>query len=204
MKGLIVAITGASGIIYALRLLENVDLLKGKYGRIEVIVSSNAVKVAKLEMDIEDLAEYIRGEYRVDKVYGEDEWLSIAASSSGLVGYDMVIVPASLNTIAKIASGVQDNIILRAANSILRLRNKLVVVVRETPLSTIDLYNLYKLSSSGAVVMPASPGFYHRPKTIDELINFIVGKILDVLGVENRLYRHWGGNMDSQANSSIS
>ncbi len=192
MSGLVVGITGSSGIIYALRLLSLSKILRSKYSVLDIVITRSADRVASIEEGINDLRRYIIENYDIDHVYIEDSWNSPLASSSGVVFYDMVIVPASLNTIAKLANGIQDNILLRAALSLLRMkRNKLVIVVRDTPLSSIDLRNLYKLSIMGAVILPASPGFYHRPRTINDLVDFIVGKILDVLGVENNLYKHW-------------
>ncbi len=187
---LIIAMTGASGIIYALRLLERSSLLKSKYREIHVIYTSNAVKVALHEENL-DLPGFLSKATGVDAVYRDDDLTSRLASSSNLVSTDMVIVPASMNTVAKIANGIQDNLVTRVADSILRLRNRLIVVFRETPLSAIDLFNLYRLALSGAIVVPASPGFYIRPGSVEDLVDFIVGKVLDVLGVEHNLYKRW-------------
>lgn len=190
MPNLVIGLTGASGIIYGLKLIEIVDLLKKKYSEIFVIYTQSAEKVAEEELGIK-LGELLDNTPSISKVYTEFEIDSPLASSSRLINTDMVIVPASLNTIAKISNGIQENLLLRVASSILRLRGKLIIVPRETPLSTIDLRNMYELSMSGAIIMPASPAYYHRPEGIDDLINFIVGKILDLLGVDHSLYAKW-------------
>lgn len=191
-RKLIVGITGASGILYALRLLDHCELLSECYREVFVIYTEAAEKVAKLEEGIV-LVDELDKKKCVSSIYSGEELSAPLSSSSFIVGSDMVIVPASLNTIAKLAHGIQDNLLLRAALSVLRVKGRLVIVPRETPLSTIDLENLLKLSLNGAVILPASPGFYIRPREVTELVDFIVGKILDVLGIENRLYKRWGG-----------
>lgn len=193
MSSLVVGITGASGIPYSIRLLQYCDLIKKKYSKIFVILTKAAVEVARLEHGI-DLHETIRKLVpRCEIViFDEGELTSPLMSSSRLVNTDMVIVPASMNTVAKLANGIQDNLLTRCASSILRIGGKLVVVIRETPLSTIDLGNLLKLAKANAIVLPASPAFYHAPVNIDDMIDFIVGKILDVLGVQHNLYKRWG------------
>jgi len=187
---LVVGLTGSSGIIYGLRLLRNCEIIGKYYSVLDVIVSDQAIKVALYENNL-DLLNELSSIKCIDNVYRENDWLSPLASSSNLIGYDMIIIPASLNTIAKLANGIQDNLLLRVAASILRVKGRLVVVFRETPLSAQDLLNLYKLSRNGAVIMPASPAFYIKPKNIDDLINFIVGKVFDVLGIKHDLYRRW-------------
>ncbi|MCI4462078.1 MAG: UbiX family flavin prenyltransferase [Thermogladius sp.] len=190
-RKLVVGLSGASGLVYGLRLLENIRLARAFYGRVFVVYTDNAVKVARLEEGV-DLVSYLRGLEGVDGVYHSNDLSSPLASSSNLVSTDMVIVPASMSTIAKIAQGVQDSLLTRVAAGVLRLRNKLVVVPRETPLSTIDLRNLYELAEAGAVVLPAMPAFYIKPKSVEDLVLFIVGKVFDALGVEHSLYPKWG------------
>jgi len=190
-RKLVVGLSGASGLVYGLRLLENIRLARAFYGRVFVVYTDNAVKVARLEEGV-DLVSYLRGLEGVDGVYHSNDLSSPLASSSNLVSTDMVIVPASMSTIAKIAQGVQDNLLTRVAAGVLRLGNKLVVVPRETPLSTIDLRNLYELAEAGAVVLPAMPAFYIKPKSVEDLVLFIVGKVFDALGVEHFLYPKWG------------
>lgn len=188
-RKLIVGITGASGAIYALRLLEKLEYLRKAYVNVFVVYTRKAAEIAALELGIELGAK--AKELGADAVYGESDMSSPLSSSSNLVSTDMVVVPASVNTIAKLAAGEQDNLLLRAALGVLRLRNRLVLVPRETPLSTIDLRNMYRLSAMGAIVLPACPGFYTRPKSLEDLVDFVVGKILDALGVDHDLYPRW-------------
>ncbi|MEM1832446.1 MAG: UbiX family flavin prenyltransferase [Desulfurococcaceae archaeon] len=187
---LIVALTGASGISYGLRLLKYTNVIRRKYDLIYVVYTENATRVASVEEKI-DLRNYLLS-CEVDKVYSENDLDAPIASSSRLISSDMVIIPASLNTIAKIANGIQDNLVTRTACNILRLRRKLIIVPRETPLSTIDLRNLLKLSIAGAIILPASPALYPRPRTIDDIVDFIVGKVLDVLNIDHNIYLRWG------------
>jgi 4-hydroxy-3-polyprenylbenzoate decarboxylase len=182
-RDILVAITGASGVVYAERFLE-VAVKEGL--RIQgVIVSDAALNVARIELD-RDLR--IPSDL---KVYRENDFTSPFASSSGMPEC-MVIVPASMNTIGKISLGLQDNLITRAATSMLRLGRKLIVVPRETPLGVAELENMVKLARRGTIILPASPGFYSKPRNINDMIDFIIGKIFDVLGIENNLYNHWG------------
>lgn len=191
MRNLIIGITGASGTVYPLALLKALDALRTRYDKVIVIYTPSAELVAREEMGV-DLAAELSGYRQMGvEVYRSDDPRAPSLSSSALVNTDMVIAPASVNTIAKLASGIQDNALTRGAIGVLRMGGKLVLVVRETPLSTIDLRNLYVLSSIGAVVLPASPGFYHNPRTVEDLVMFVVGKVLDVLGVEHSLYRRW-------------
>ncbi|BEP18186.1 flavin prenyltransferase UbiX [Pyrofollis japonicus] len=185
LSKVVVAITGASGIVYGLRLvkiLSNNGLLDG------VIYTRSAVAVAKHEEGI-DLENLLKKFTR--RVYSEDRWDAPYASSSNTPGA-LVIAPCSMNTLAKIANGIQDNLVTRAANSVLRLKRRLVLVIRETPLGIAEIENMLKAAIRGAVILPASPGFYTKPKSIDDLINFIVGKVLDVLNLEHNLYKRWG------------
>jgi len=183
-KSVLIALTGASGVIYAERLIQ--VLAEKKTPRIAGLVySASALKVYELELGKEL---HVPSEV---KVYSENDFTSPFASSSSLPEC-MVIVPASMNTIAKIAAGLQDNLITRAASAMLRTRRRLVVVPRETPLGVVELENMLKLARMGAVILPACPGFYHMPKKLGDLVDFMVGKILDSLGVENDLYKRWG------------
>ncbi|ADG91448.1 UbiX family flavin prenyltransferase [Thermosphaera aggregans] len=190
MNTLIIGITGASGIVYSVKLVSLTELLGKKYDNIYVVYTRSAEKVSKEEMGLQ-LSEFLKTVNGLRGVYHEDELESPLASSSRLVGADMVVVPASMNTVAKLAAGIQDNLLLRAAISVLRLKGKLVIVPRETPLSPMDLRNLYRLSVAGAVILPASPGFYHRPRNMEDIVFFVVGKILDSLGIEHNLYLRW-------------
>ena len=182
---LIVAITGCSGVIYGVRLLEACRKLGIET---DLIVSQAAEKLLELELDktIKDIRKLATRNYSQDDL--------AAPLASGSVKTDgMVIAPCSMKTLGAIASGIADNLITRAADVTLKEGRPLVLVPRETPLNLIHLENMVKLKRAGATILPAMPGFYHKPKEISELIDFIVGRILDVLGVEHKLYQRWQG-----------
>lgn len=184
-----VAITGASGVRVGLRFLK---VARGEGFRVEgVIVTRGAVKVAVYEDGYEE-GEFIRELSGLAPVYMEDDMGSPLASSSSQPD-SMVIVPASMKTISLIANGIPSSLVSRAALSILRLGRKLVVVPRETPLGIAELRNLLAISRMGAIVLPMAPGFYSNPKSVDDIVDFIVGKIFDVLGHRVELYERWRG-----------
>jgi 4-hydroxy-3-polyprenylbenzoate decarboxylase len=182
---LIVAVTGASGITYALHFLNS-----AKQHNIEVylIITDAGKKVAFHEIgDIKQLTSL------ASRVYTPEEISADIASGSYLID-GMVIIPSSMKTIAALANGLSDNLVTRAADVQLKEKRPLILVPRETPLHAIHFENMAKLSNLGAIVLPAMPGFYHNPKTISDLTSFISGKILDQLGVKNQMYRRWGSS----------
>jgi len=185
MKNIIVAITGASGAIYGVRLL---DVLREKEVTVHLVVSPAAETTLRVETGhtIKKLAKLAAKWYDVNDVAAP-----IASGSFQVQG--MVIVPCSTRTLAAVANGISDNLITRAADVCLKERRPLVMVPRETPLNQIQLSNMLILARSGAIVLPASPAFYHKPTTIDQLVDHIVGKILDVIGVEQTLFKRWQG-----------
>ncbi len=181
---LIVAITGASGVVYGKRLLE---ALRSKNVETHLIVSQASKEVIKHELDvatrdIENLANH---------VYEADDWGSPVVSGSFKTD-GMVIIPCSMKTLAGIAHGYSDNIILRSADVTLKEKRKLILVPRETPLNAIHLRNMLKLAENGVCIAPAMPAYYHKPKRIEDQVDFVVGKILDILGIEHTLYKRWG------------
>ncbi len=181
------AITGASGFRVGLRLAEELAscaTLKG------IIVTRGALEVARYEEGLEP-GEAVERLSRLAPVYGEDDYSSPLASSSNQPDA-MVVAPASTKTVALIAGGVASNLVARAALAVLRLGRRLVVAPRETPLGVAELEALLRLARLGALVVPLCPGFYHKPRTVDDMVDFMVGKILDVLGCEHSLYRRWG------------
>ena len=183
---IVIGISGASGIIYGLKTVKTLYELGYET---EIILSQEARKVAKLECDI-DIDSYLQ-KYS-SKIYMEYQIEEPPSSSSHIVETEgMVIVPCSIKTLAEIANGIASNLLSRAALNFLRMKKTLILVIRETPLGTIELSNALKVSKAGGIILPASPGFYHNPQTIDDLVNFIVGKILDLLKIPNSLYRHW-------------
>ena len=171
----LVAITGASGVVYGMRLIE---VLKEKKIETNCIVSRGAEKILKHEV-AEELS-----------CYRENEIEAPFSSGSSLQDA-MVIVPCSMKTLAAIACGYASNLITRSADVMLKEKRRLILVPRETPLNEIHLENMLKLSKLGAIILPAMPAFYHNPREIKDLVDFIVGKILDCLGIENELYRRW-------------
>lgn len=184
-----VALTGASGIRVALRLLHYMNSLNVEiYG---IIITKAAKVVAEAEEGLKghELKNVLEG---YAPVYEDEDYDSPLASSSNQPDA-MVIVPASTKTIGLIANGIPAGLVSRAALAILRLRRKLVVAPREAPLGVPELRNLYRLALSGAIVVPITLAFYSFPKTIDDLIDFNVGKILDALGIEHNIYKRWEG-----------
>ncbi len=179
----VLAITGGSGIAYGFNILENLPSRK------VLILSNGALEVAKYEMRGSLSIESIRKE--VDEFHMEDDMTAPQASGSHKFEA-LIIAPASMNTVAKIASGISDNLVTRVASVALKERRKFILLFREMPLSSIQLQNLLKLSESGAIVMPASPGFYHSPRNINDMLAFVTSRVLDELGLENSMIRRWG------------
>lgn len=197
-RPLVLAITGASGAPYAARLLQ---ALVQAQRAVWLIVSSHGFRLLQTEMGIPDAAalrEHVGAE-------GWDRWVTLfddrdrgAAPASGSTRSDgMIICPCSMGTISAISQGTSRSLVERAADVALKERRTLVVVPRETPYSAIHLENMLRLTRAGAVVMPASPGFYHQPQGIDDLVDFVVARILDHVDVEHTLVRRWGGEPDA-------
>lgn len=197
MKRYVVGITGASGSGYALRLLEVLMQLDCE---IHLTISPSAVYVLNTETDRRiDLDNFRAEDLLRDAATGPatlkyhhftNFMTGIASGSFKTDG--MVICPCSMGTLASIAGGLSSNLIHRAADVHIKERRKLVVVPRETPLGPIQLENMLKLTRAGAVVLPAMPGFYHSPQTIDDLVNFVVGRICDQLEIDQSLIQRWG------------
>jgi 4-hydroxy-3-polyprenylbenzoate decarboxylase len=191
------AITGASGAPYAIRLLEQL-LLAGR--RISLVVSSHGFRLLHTESDVADIGTLrsVVGTERFDRlvtVFDDGDRGAGPASGSSLTG-GMVICPCSMGTVAGIAAGSSRSLIERAADVALKERRPLLLVTRETPLSLIHLENMRRVTLAGAVVMPAAPGFYHRPAKVSDLVDFVVARALDHLGVPNRLAPRWGASAD--------
>ena len=189
----LLAITGASGSIYGLRLLE--ELLKAGHN-VTLVSSESGLEVCRHETGVAlGDAKSLKQRWGLPEASltirtVTDLW---APEASGSAAPDaMVIAPCSMGTIGRIAAGISGNLIERAADVMLKERRPLLLLPRETPFSTIHLENLLKLSQYGARIIPAMPGFYHIPRSMDDLIDFVVGKLLDQLGVEHNLFRRWG------------
>lgn len=193
-----VAVTGASGAQYALRLL---DCLVREDREVHFLISKAAQLVMATETDVRlppkpammqtFLTEYTGAAAGQIRVYGRDDWMSPVASGSGAPGA-MVVVPCSTGTLSAIASGACNNLIERAADVALKERRPLILVPREAPYSSIHLENMLKLSNMGAMILPASPGFYHQPQTIDDLVDFVVARILNLLNIPQDMLPRWG------------
>ncbi|MGQ0637237.1 MAG: UbiX family flavin prenyltransferase [Planctomycetaceae bacterium] len=234
MPDLVVALTGASGSIYALRLLEmllranrtvhltispsasivlekelgaTIDLKAFAVKQLlpsEAAESANPLAAAYFEPTSRrhELAQVFQSANDATRggriIYHHfTDFTAGIASGSFLTG-GMVICPCSMGTLASIAGGHSENLIQRAADVHLKERRKLILVPRETPLSTIQLENMHKLSSAGATILPAMPGFYHNPRSLQDLVDFVVGRICDQLGIAHELFRRWGGEADAE------
>jgi len=182
-KRLVVAITGASGVIYGARFLEVCRELKIET---DLVIS----KTAELLLDLELGKKRGELEKQATSSYSPDD-LQAPIASGSQVRDAMVIIPCSMGTLGKIASGITDNLIARAADVVLKQRRPLVMVPRETPLNAIHLENMLKLQRAGAVILPASPAFYHRPRDIKSLADYVVGRVLEILQINHQLYPRW-------------
>ncbi len=197
-KTVTLALTGASGMGYAMRLLET--LLAGGH-TVYLVYSQAAQFVARQELDFplpakaSEARTALIERYRCNpeqlQVFAREDWLAPIASGSGVTDA-MVVCPCTMGALSAIANGASENLIERAADVMIKEGRKLILVPRETPLSPIHLENMLKLSRIGVVMLAANPGFYHRPETVQEVVDFIVARILDQLGVEHTLMARWG------------
>ncbi|KPU43041.1 putative aromatic acid decarboxylase [Oxobacter pfennigii] len=198
MKEYTIAITGASGVVYGVRLIEKLLELNNK---INVIVSNSGKIVLEEEMDFK---------YQNDKELFKINFLSFFKDNNNLCYYEiddmmapiasgshktdcMVVIPCSMSTLAAINNGLSKNLLERAADVTMKEGRKLILVPRETPFNTIHLKNMMELSQWGVKILPAMPGFYNNPTTLDDIISFIVGKTMDLMGIENDVYKRWAG-----------
>ena len=196
-KHIFVALTGASGSMYGLRLVEQL-CLSGYRVTFSASCSGTAVCREETGLDLsgdlgkalQRLHEHLETDGDVTLVHPDDLFCGAASGSSAPDA--MVICPCSMGTLARVAVGTSGNLIERCADVMLKERRPLLLVPRETPLSDIHLENMLKLSRSGARIIPAMPAFYSRPESVLDLVDFVVGKILDQLGVEHDLYKRWG------------
>lgn len=179
MMKIVVAITGASGVAYGIKLLEALE--EPPF----LIVSESGKKIIEQETDytIEDL--------KGKTIYYEDHQMEAPLSSGSFLFDAMVIVPCTVSTLSKIASGIADTLITRCACVALKEKRTLIIVPRETPLSTLHLQNMVSLSMQGAVILPAMPAFYYNPRSVDDMVSFVVGKILDILHLDHHLFKRW-------------
>ena len=197
-KTICLALTGASGMPYGIRLLE--CLLEAGC-HVQLLYSQVAQIVAKQEMNLDLPARakeaqiYFSERYSASpgqlEVYGREAWFAPVASGSNPPDA-MVVCPCTMGTLASIAQGLASNLIERAADVVLKEGRKLVLVPRETPFSAIHLENMLRLSRAGAVILPPNPGFYHHPQSVEDIVDFVVARILDQLGVPHALMQRWG------------
>ena len=198
-KTICLALTGASGMPYGLRLL---DCLLAAGSKVQLLYSQAAQVVARQEMAVDLpsrpseakaalLARFPHADPDKLAVYGREEWFAPVASGSNPPDA-MIICPCSMGTLAAIAQGLADNLIERAADVVLKEGRKLVLVPRETPVSAIHLENMLRLSRVGAVILPPSPGFYQHPQSVQDIVDFVVARVLDQIGVPHALMQRWG------------
>ncbi|GAA6204601.1 flavin prenyltransferase UbiX [Thalassotalea sp. SU-HH00458] len=193
-----IAITGASGSLYALRLIE---CLVAADHQLYILCSSAARVVFDTEVGLKlpsspdaagkVLTEKFNAKEGQITFFGKEQWFSPVASGSA-APKKMVVCPCSTGTLAAISQGMSDNLIERAADVVIKERGQLILVPRETPFSTIHLQNMLSLSQMGVTIMPAAPGFYHNPESINDLIDFMVGRLLDHLNIEQKIMPRWG------------
>lgn len=192
------AFTGASGMPYGVRLLE---CLIRSGTRVYLLYSQVAQIVARQEMDLKlparpaEAGQFFASRFAAQpgqlQVFGREEWFAPVASGSNPADA-MVVCPCTMGTLAAIAAGLSDNLIARAADVMLKESRKLILVPRETPLSAIHLENMLRLVRAGAVILPANPGFYHHPRNVGDLVDFVVARVLDQLGIAHELMPRWG------------
>ncbi len=184
MNKIVVAVTGASGSIYARILLDKLMKLKDQWSELSVIFTENAKIVWETELDNNDF-----GNYPV-KYYSQQDFSAPFASGSARYNI-MIIVPCSMGTLGRIAGGISNDLITRAADVILKEKRKLICVARETPYNLIHIKNMETITLAGGIICPATPSFYSKPTTIEDLASTVVDRIIDLTGLKNETYR-WG------------
>jgi 4-hydroxy-3-polyprenylbenzoate decarboxylase len=181
-RKIVVAITGASGAIYAKLLLQKLQQLNSQINEVAIVMSDNAKQVWEFELDNTD---YDQLPY---KIYAKHDFM--APFASGSARFDtMVIVPCSMGTLGRIAGGISDDLITRAADVILKERRKLILVARDMPLNLIHIRNMQTVTEAGGIICPAIPSYYSKPKTVDELAMTVVNRVIDLIGLEHESYR---------------
>jgi len=185
MQKIVVAVTGASGSIYARLLLEKLAALKDQWQALSVIMTENAKEVWRTELENESYKDLNL------PFFSQKDFSAPFASGSGKYG-TMIIIPCSMGTLGRIATGISSDLITRAADVVLKERRKLICVVRETPYNLVHIRNMETLTLAGGIICPATPSFYSRPKTIEEVAATVVDRVLDLAGLDISTYR-WGG-----------
>lgn len=181
-RKIVVAITGASGAIYAKLLLEKLQQLSSQISEVAVVMSDNAKQVWEFELDNKDYTNYNF------KFYARNDFM--APFASGSARFDtMLIVPCSMGTLGRIAGGISDDLITRAADVILKERRKLILVARDTPLNLIQIRNMQTVTEAGGIICPAVPSYYSKPKTVEDVAMTVVNRLIDLIGLEHESYR---------------
>ena len=200
IETLTLAMTGASGVPYTLRLMQiclqanlRIQFLCSQPGQIVLGMESTLKLTGNAQKMQQQLVAYCDADPSLIRVYAKDQWTSPVASGSS-VSDAMVVCPCTMGSLASIATGTSDNLIHRAADVIIKERKKLILVPRETPFSSIHLENMLKLSNLGVVILPPNPGFYQGVNSSDDLIDFVVARILDQLGIDNNISPRWGSS----------
>ncbi len=184
MKKIVIAITGASGSIYAKDLLDKLVAAKEQWDELSVVMTANAKLVWKTELDNEAYADY------PVKFYSPADFMAPFASGSGQ--YDtMIIIPCSMGTLGRIATGISNDLVTRAADVVLKERRKLICVLRDTPYNLVHIRNMETLTLAGAIICPATPSFYSKPRSIEEVAATVVDRVLDLAGITIKTFR-WG------------
>jgi flavin prenyltransferase len=186
MRKVVIAITGASGSVYAKNILAKLTMLKAQWDELSIVMTENAKQVWETELGDENY-KTLPGKY-----YTAQDFTAPFASGSGQ--YDtMIIIPCSMGTLGRIASGISNDLITRSADVILKERRRLICVIRDTPYNLIHIRNMETVTSAGGIICPATPSFYSNPKTIDEVANTVVDRVLDLAGFDVKSFR-WGNN----------
>jgi len=180
---LVVGLTGSSGMLYGVRMLE---VLKRYKIDVHLIMTEWGKKCLTLETDYD--FKYVRS---LASHYSDDSNMAASVSSGTHKTDGMIIIPCSMKTLSSIANGYEETLVARAAGVTIKESRKLVIVPRETPLTSIHLENMVKLARIGVVILPAMPGFYNKPKSVDDIVNHVIGKCLDQFGIEHNLFKRW-------------
>lgn len=197
-KNLVIGITGASGILYAINFIKNLSQIEGK----SYIILSDSAKITlekeanyKFHNEAEFLEFCLQERKKIQHhfIFEKNQNIGGRPASGSFIHDGMVIIPCSMKTLSAIANGYSSNLIERSADVCLKEKRKLILVIRETPYNLIHIKNMKSIILAGGIILPASPGFYHQPKTIEDLLNFITGKIFNLLGMKQKLFPEWQG-----------
>lgn len=191
MADFVIGITGASGTIYGIRLIQ--ELGRRKHN-VNVVITSAGKKVMMEELGVSGLEQMDKlglAEISFNVKIWENDNFEAPFMSGSNAPEAVVIIPCSMGKLAAVANGISGNLLERIADVVLKEKRKLILVARETPLSLIHLENMVKAAKAGATILPAMPAFYHHPETINDMVDFIVGKVLNILGIEHKLFKGW-------------